>query len=589
MSFPPTAEQAAIVSAFKTGKNLVIQAGAGTGKTTTLGLIAEAAQAVSQRGTYIAFNKAIATEAGSKMPSNVRSSTAHSLAFQAVGKPFSKRIFGGQRQFPSVVAKWLGIFPLSLKVYGEQNRTLSQITLARQVLAGVAGFCRSADMALTVEHFPVMEGLDAPGPRGPRKGPVHAHLSKVLLPYAERVWADLQTNDAAGGGFVKMSHDHYLKMFQLSNPKIDGDFLLFDEAQDANPVIAAIVEAQQHLQVILVGDSAQAIYGFTGAVDAMSKFAAKGARTLTLAQSFRFGPAIADVANTFLDALDAPLRLVGFDKVPSLQATLDLVGGPAADAILCRTNAGCLSALIDAQTRGVKAALVGGTLDSVKFIEAARDVKQGRGTQHADLAAFTSWDLVVRYVAEEESTGDLATMVNLIEKHGIETLLRVMGNAVKEADADVVISTAHKSKGREWDAVRITDFALDADKGISPADLMLAYVAVTRAKVRLDVGTLGTWLADQDGQAVVEIDEAEVEGQIAAIAVETRDAVDAVEVPALLVVTDEIARTVYVAVTDGGKVVGPEFTFEDAAKAYADEHGYRVGSCTITRSPVVVG
>ena len=31
-------------------------------------------------------------------------------------------------------------------------------------------------------------------------------------------------------------------MWQLSNPKIDVDFILFDEAQDANPVVLDVVK-----------------------------------------------------------------------------------------------------------------------------------------------------------------------------------------------------------------------------------------------------------------------------------------------------------------------------------------------------------
>ena len=59
----------------------------------------------------------------------------------------------------------------------------------------------------------------------------------------------------------------------------------------------------------------------------------------------------------------------------------------------------------------------------------------------------------------------------------------------------MVISTAHKSKGREWDRVRIAaDFkAPEEGKTPSRAELMLLYVAVTRAKVALDRTAL-TWV-----------------------------------------------------------------------------------------------
>lgn len=80
----PTAEQAAIVEAARSQKDLVIQAGAGTGKTSTLKMVA---RALGRRpAIYVAYNKAIATEAAAGFPEHVMCRTAHSLAFQAIGK-----------------------------------------------------------------------------------------------------------------------------------------------------------------------------------------------------------------------------------------------------------------------------------------------------------------------------------------------------------------------------------------------------------------------------------------------------------------------------------------------------------------------
>lgn len=56
----------------------------------------------------------------------------------------------------------------------------------------------------------------------------------------------------------------------------------------------------------------------------------------------------------------------------------------------------------------------------------------------------------------------------------------------KEADADFVVCTAHKSKGREWDTVKLSsDFPTNDKAG--DEERRLLYVAVTRAKLVLDV------------------------------------------------------------------------------------------------------
>jgi hypothetical protein len=63
----------------------------------------------------------------------------------------------------------------------------------------------------------------------------------------------------------------------------------------------------------------------------------------------------------------------------------------------------------------------------------------------------------------------------------------------------VVISTAHKAKGREWSSVKIgTDFREPMNEDGSPTDpsrpeCMLAYVSVTRAMEQLDRGSLA-WI-----------------------------------------------------------------------------------------------
>ena len=86
----PTGEQQAIIDACQRGGNLVIEAGAGTGKTSTLRLVA--ATQPRRRGLYVAYNKATATDAKRSFPASVTCATAHSLAFRTVGRRFAHRL-----------------------------------------------------------------------------------------------------------------------------------------------------------------------------------------------------------------------------------------------------------------------------------------------------------------------------------------------------------------------------------------------------------------------------------------------------------------------------------------------------------------
>jgi hypothetical protein len=74
----PTGEQQAIIDAYQSGADLVIEAGAGTGKTSTLRLVA--ATQPRRCGLYVAYNKAIASDANRSFPASVTCVTAHSLA-----------------------------------------------------------------------------------------------------------------------------------------------------------------------------------------------------------------------------------------------------------------------------------------------------------------------------------------------------------------------------------------------------------------------------------------------------------------------------------------------------------------------------
>ena len=64
----PTDEQQAAADAFHAGDHLALQAGAGTGKTTTLALLAHA---TPRRGRYLAYNRAIAQDAAARFPATV--------------------------------------------------------------------------------------------------------------------------------------------------------------------------------------------------------------------------------------------------------------------------------------------------------------------------------------------------------------------------------------------------------------------------------------------------------------------------------------------------------------------------------------
>jgi len=475
-AFTPTDEQAEIMDVLPTGCNVKVISGAGTGKTETL---VQASRRMRGRGLFTAFNRDIVNDAGSRFPQHVGCMTTHKLAHTAMSGLYGGRLRRSRSRQPSrVLAKMLGItrsvsFPMD-------GMNVQSWVIARLANAAVERFCTSARDEPSVWDVPHQAGLSEAQ---------HAEVARVALRYARILWEDIQLTDDDGYGRFNVNPNHLLKLFALRKPRLPFDFILLDEAQDTNPVVADMFKRQTHAQLIAVGDPAQAINEWRGAVDALEHWPAKV--TLTLSQSFRFGHVIAEEGNKWLELLGADLRITGAGG-PSVVAECD-----DPDAVLCRTNGAAAREVLTALEGGRRVALTGKTGSTITALaEACQQLQAGKSTSHPELALFHTWAQVQDYVDEEDgSGGDLAAFVRMIDKHGAGVVLDAMNSLSPAEVADTVVSTMHKAKGLQWNKVRIGDFREPMDEAgnplpISPQDLRLAYVAVTRAQHVLDRGAL---------------------------------------------------------------------------------------------------
>jgi macrodomain Ter protein organizer (MatP/YcbG family) len=285
---------------------------------------------------------------------------------------------------------------------------------------------------------------------------------------------------------LPITHDFYLKLWALSKPVINADLVMLDEGQDANGLLLKILEEQQ-CQVIYVGDQYQQLYSWRGAVNAMQRVKTPNVASLT--QSFRFGPAIAEVANEVL------VKMLGSERQirgnPAKASRVESVRNPK--AILCRTNAECIRQVIAAIDDGRRVGLQGGTADFKLTIQGIEDLKRGRVPYAPTLSLFISYDQLVEF-SKSDLGRDLQTAIKLADEYGGQELLRLIEKleSSKESKPDIIISTGHKAKGLEWETVRLgSDFRGSDSKGYKDEDANLLYVAVTRA-----IGTLDLSLCD---------------------------------------------------------------------------------------------
>jgi hypothetical protein len=285
---------------------------------------------------------------------------------------------------------------------------------------------------------------------------------------------------------LPLDHDGYLKLWAMLRPTLPADSVLLDEAQDTNPVVLEMLR-HQPAQIVYVGDRHQQIYEWRGAVNAMERILTPHESHLTT--SFRFGESIAGAASSVLARLGETRPLVGNAAVTSH------LGSDTAEAIVARTNASVISAVLREMASGRLPHVIGGTSKLIRMLKGVEDLKRNQPSEVSEFFGFEAWGEVVEHSKTPEGK-NLRTVVTLVENHGEEKLIRKLNQTAQdEHAADVVVSTAHKAKGREWDTVSLADDFLppqpnenkDAPPTFDPAEIRLFYVALARAPIAVEV------------------------------------------------------------------------------------------------------
>ena len=468
MTWNTTAEQNAIIE-WK-GSHLVVNAFAGTGKTSTLVNYAEANP--ESKMLYLAYNRAVRDEAERRFPYNVECKTSHQLAWVRFGKHFSDRLTASLR-----------ITDVARKL------NTRHWPLARLALSGLNMFLCSADPEPGLIHLPAEDdrhGLDA----------------GKILGAIQILWYEMSRTDSV----FPVTHDTYLKLFQLSHPDLSKrwDTILFDEAQDANPVTSAFV-LNQPCRVILVGDRYQQIYRFRGADNALSAPQLAQADRLWLTASFRFGPEVARVANILLERAGEGKRVTGNGGPDAVVSSLPAGAGHV--AVLSRTVSGVIGSALTASLMEKKVFWVGGIegykteeLEDLYWFSADMPEKMQSPRLSRDYRDFDEYCSIAKATQDVEMNQAVRLLDDFFP---LPQKLAIMRRQVvtHEKDAQVTVSTAHRSKGLEWPIVMLSeDFTDITDPLLSQEERQdetnLLYVAVTRARKTLVLNELMRWLSE---------------------------------------------------------------------------------------------
>lgn len=478
MQFTP--EQIAIINS--TG-NIKINAVAGSGKTTTVIEYAKA-RPDNNKILYLAFNKSVKLEAAKRFHDqglrNVQVETAHSLAYKHIVFQNNYKI-RPQGYKSNEIAELL-----QLQGNGEKH---AEYVVANHINKFIAYFCNSDK-----EKIQDLNYLDTI-----TDGKAETFV-KTFYSYIESKTRLLLSR--MNNGEIDITHDFYLKKFQLSQPQLHYDYILFDEGQDASAAMLDVFLKQKATKVI-VGDTHQQIYGWRHAVNSLQK-----ARFTNyhLSASFRFAQPVADLA----------MEVLQWKKHIGKEEKITISGNGRSEAqttkaVIARTNLGLLLKAIEYVTekKKVKHIYFEGNINSYTYADEGASLYDVLNLYNAKhhlirdnlIKAMKDMDELEDYTEKTEDA-QLGMMVEIVKEYGdgIPGIIKAIKDKHIDGDekekAEMIFSTVHRCKGMEYDAVQlVNDFISedkikklkeDKEKGINidklNEEINLLYVAITRAK-----------------------------------------------------------------------------------------------------------
>lgn len=307
--------------------------------------------------------------------------------------------------------------------------------------------------------------------------------------------------------------------------RIAKTVLVIDEAQDMSEVeyglVQALMTANEEMRVIAVGDDDQNIFEFRGSDSRyMGRLLKESdARLIELTENYRSSRHVVDFANVFVNALrgrmkSAPIismnHLDGFVSIRHHVSHImyqpvveDLLAhrGEGSICILTQTNEEAVIIVALLHKYGLNGKLVQ-SMDGFRFwnmAEVRMFLKFIDCETHTPVISDDVWERAKQRTFEmyagSSSLNYLRQCIALFEqtnkaKYNADFKEFVFESSVEDfcdlSGADVVVSTIHKAKGREFDDVYML---ISKPQHIMDEMLRRYYVGATRAKKRLFIHT----------------------------------------------------------------------------------------------------
>jgi ATP-dependent DNA helicase RecQ len=348
-----------------------------------------------------------------------------------------------------------------------------------------------------------------------------------------------------------------IKSGEVEAGRITKTALVIDEAQDMDvnefALIRALMEQNEDMRVIAVGDDDQNIFEFRGA---SSKFLEqliieKKAYKYELVENYRSKKNLVEFTNQFVKRVshrlkDAPIKSLrgGNGKIKlvryrSANLVTPLVnniiseGLTGSACVLTKTNEEALQITGLLLQNGLQAKLIQSNdgFNLYNLLEVRFFLCQLNLSEDTYIINDTVWADAKRKMAERfAKSPNLEVCLNLIDdfetinpKNKYQSDLKIFIRESKLEDfcdgkiATIYVSTIHKAKGREFDNVFLL---LDQFNHVSDADNRLLYVAMTRAKDNLTIHYNGNYLDSISTDGLERVDDPGVYSQPCQLAIQ---------------------------------------------------------------------
>jgi len=463
----------------ETIRNLVVRAGAGSGKSTTL---IEIVKRLVGNTIFLAFGKDIAESLKSR---GVNARTFHSLTYMPVTRFYSTMVRAtvDGKKIRNMIRE---------RYSHDDQRTYGNF------VEKLVGLAKNSGMGFLIDDteqnwddLAAKHDLEIEDGKGDHRTALE--MARAML---------ISSNNAASQqGLLDFDDLLFLAVKEgITLPTFDN--VLVDEAQDTNAIQRAILRKIMHptSRLVAVGDPSQAIYGFRGAdSDAMDLIKSEfDADELPLTVSYRCAKSIVEYASQFGVIEAAPGAIDG--EVKSLKRTdkyVDLMG--AADLVVCSLTKPLIELAYDLMMARKPAYMMGREIGEGLVNLIKKQKAKGIEQLIIKLDESTAREVERAKAKNDDSKAERAEdrrdcilfLVNTLDENDrtIPELIRVIENLFRNKADAVVLATVHKAKGLE--AARV--FWLNHDYVSKWArqpwqkqqEVNLRYVAATRAKSEL--------------------------------------------------------------------------------------------------------